>query len=69
VIRDLAVELNQDDRVNWYNISVTSAESIHNHDAFAELSRDKKSEESKGQYDTLRLPVVPLNEERGYDKS
>jgi GTP cyclohydrolase I len=42
VVRDLAVELNRDDRINWYEISVLSAESIHNHDAFAEISRDKR---------------------------
>jgi GTP cyclohydrolase I len=42
VVRDLAVELNRDDRITWYDISVTSAESIHNHDAFAELRRDKR---------------------------
>jgi GTP cyclohydrolase I len=43
VVRDLAVELNRDDRITWYEISVLSAESIHNHDAFAEISRDKRS--------------------------
>jgi GTP cyclohydrolase I len=44
VVRDLAVELNQDDRINWYGISVVSAESIHNHDAFAEIYRNKRNE-------------------------
>jgi GTP cyclohydrolase I len=42
VVRDLAVELNRDDRITWYDISVSSFESIHNHDAFAELRRDKR---------------------------
>ncbi|MDR3264611.1 MAG: GTP cyclohydrolase FolE2 [Synergistaceae bacterium] len=42
VVRDLAVELNGDERITWYEISVQSAESIHNHDAFAELTRDKR---------------------------
>jgi len=42
VVRDLAVELNEDDRIKWYDISVVSAESIHNHDAFAAISRDKR---------------------------
>jgi GTP cyclohydrolase I len=41
VVRDLAVGLNQDDRITGYGISVTSAESIHSHDAFAEVRRDK----------------------------
>lgn len=43
VVRDLAVELNGDRRIAWYEISVLSSESIHNHDAFAELARDKRS--------------------------
>jgi GTP cyclohydrolase I len=42
VVRDLAVELNRDDRIRWYEVSVVSAESIHNHDAFAEVCRDKR---------------------------
>lgn len=41
--RDLAVALDGDDRIAWYDISVSSAESIHRHDAFAELVRDKRS--------------------------
>jgi GTP cyclohydrolase I len=41
VVRDIAVDLNRDDRITWYDISVTSAESIHNHDAFAEICREK----------------------------
>ena len=44
VVRDLAVELNRDGRIKWYDISVVSAESIHNHDAFAAISRDKRTE-------------------------
>ena len=46
VVRDLAVELNRDVRITWYDISVASAESIHNHDAFAEVTRDKRSAEA-----------------------
>ncbi|NLL35926.1 MAG: GTP cyclohydrolase I FolE2 [Fretibacterium sp.] len=45
VVRDLAVTLSKDDRVTWYSISVTSAESIHNHDAFAEVTQDKRTKE------------------------
>lgn len=41
--RELAMALDRDDRIVWYHISVTSAESIHRHDAFAELVRDKRS--------------------------
>lgn len=42
VVRDLALVLNGDERIIWYEISVSSSESIHYHDAFAELSRDKR---------------------------
>ena len=41
--RELAMALDRDDRIVWYHISVTSAESIHRHDAFVELVRDKRS--------------------------
>ncbi|MCL2009369.1 MAG: GTP cyclohydrolase FolE2 [Synergistaceae bacterium] len=44
VVRDIAVELNGDGRVKWYDVMVVSAESIHNHDAFAAISRDKRVE-------------------------
>jgi GTP cyclohydrolase I len=47
VVRDLAVELNRDERITWYDISVSSSESIHNHDAFAELQRDKRDNGKK----------------------
>ncbi len=42
VVRDLSVTLLNDARISWFNIAVTSAESIHNHDAFAEVTRDKR---------------------------
>jgi GTP cyclohydrolase I len=50
VVRDLAVELNRDERINWYGISVLSAESIHNHDAFAEIFRDKREGSARRLY-------------------
>lgn len=40
--RELAIKLDNDERIFWYSISVTSSESIHNHDAFAEITREKK---------------------------
>lgn len=40
-VRDLAIAMNVEPRVTWYSISVTSHESIHNHDAFASIERDK----------------------------
>ncbi|GHS91278.1 GTP cyclohydrolase FolE2 [Synergistales bacterium] len=42
VVRDIAVEMNDDARITWYDITVVSAESIHNHDAFAELRGNKR---------------------------
>ncbi|MBQ3654309.1 MAG: GTP cyclohydrolase I FolE2 [Synergistaceae bacterium] len=41
VIRELAVKLDSEPRILWYKASVTSMESIHNHDAFAEIERAK----------------------------
>jgi GTP cyclohydrolase I len=42
IIRDLAVLLNEDDRIVQYDISSENFESIHSHNAYAELSRDKR---------------------------
>lgn len=42
VIRELAVSLDKEKRILWYSARVTSCESIHNHDAFAEIERDKR---------------------------
>lgn len=44
IIRDLAVRLNGDDRVVQYDISSENYESIHSHNAYAELSRDKRTD-------------------------
>ncbi len=43
IVRDLALSLEDDDRIDWYSISSTNAESIHSHDAYAEITRDKRS--------------------------
>ncbi|MEX0877040.1 MAG: GTP cyclohydrolase FolE2 [Phycisphaerales bacterium] len=42
IIRDLAVRLNGDDRIVQYDISSENYESIHAHNAYAQLSRDKR---------------------------
>ncbi|GJM19630.1 MAG: GTP cyclohydrolase FolE2 [Phycisphaeraceae bacterium] len=42
IVRDLALSLEDDDRIDWYSISSTNAESIHSHDAYAEITRDKR---------------------------
>lgn len=41
IIRDLALGLEADDRVTWYSISSENFESIHNHNAYAEITRSK----------------------------
>lgn len=41
-VRELALAMQADERVQWYRVSVTSHESIHNHDAFAVIERDKR---------------------------
>jgi len=42
IIRDLAIKLNDDERVVQYAISSENYESIHSHNAYAELARDKR---------------------------
>ena len=46
IIRDLALGLNEDDRVVQYSISSENFESIHSHNAYAEIERDKRAPQS-----------------------
>jgi len=46
IVRDLALALNSEERVVSYEISSENFESIHNHNAYAQLKRDKR--ESSG---------------------
>jgi len=41
MVRDLALGLDSDDRVTWYQISAENFESIHNHEAYAQIERTK----------------------------
>lgn len=41
IVRDLALALDADDRIRWYRINSENFESIHNHNAYAQLTRDK----------------------------
>ncbi|MBQ9564894.1 MAG: GTP cyclohydrolase I FolE2 [Synergistaceae bacterium] len=43
VARELALALDSEERIVWYAVSIVSYESIHNHDAFAEIARDKRA--------------------------
>ena len=42
IIRDLAVALDNEDRITWYSIESENFESIHNHHAYALIERDKR---------------------------
>jgi GTP cyclohydrolase I len=43
IIRDLALALNRDARIVSYAISSENFESIHNHNAYAQITRDKRA--------------------------
>ncbi|MBC22500.1 MAG: GTP cyclohydrolase I FolE2 [Phycisphaerae bacterium] len=40
IVRDVACRLNDESRVNWYRVTSKNFESIHNHNAFAEIIKD-----------------------------
>ena len=42
IIRDLALGLNKEERIVTYEISSENFESIHNHNAYAQIRRDKR---------------------------
>jgi len=42
IVRDLAVTLNSEPRIDWYQINSENFESIHNHNAYAQITRDKR---------------------------
>ena len=42
IVRDLALALNDEDRIVWYQLDSTNYESIHNHNAYAFIERDKR---------------------------
>ena len=46
MVRDIAVKLNQDERVAAYSVESENFESIHNHSAYAMIERDKDVEEA-----------------------
>ena len=43
IVRDAAVALNRDDRIFWYSVRSENFESIHNHNAYAQITRDKRT--------------------------
>ncbi|HYE60398.1 MAG TPA: GTP cyclohydrolase FolE2 [Phycisphaerales bacterium] len=42
IVRDLALLLERDDRITWYSINSENYESIHNHNAYAQITRAKE---------------------------
>jgi GTP cyclohydrolase IB len=42
IVRDLALALEKEPRVTWFSIDSENFESIHNHNAYAQLTRDKR---------------------------
>lgn len=44
VVRESVLALDSDERITWYRVNAVSHESIHNHDAFAEIEKWKEKE-------------------------
>ena len=44
IVRDLAIAFNGEDRICWYQLNSTNFESIHNHNAYAFIERDKRQD-------------------------
>ena len=42
IVRDLALRLDSEDRIVWYSINSENFESIHNHNAYAAIEKDKR---------------------------
>ena len=45
MVRDIAAKLNEDDRIDAYTVESENFESIHNHSAYAMISRDKRAQD------------------------
>lgn len=42
IVRDLAIALDAEDRIAWYQVNSENFESIHNHNAYAFVEKDKR---------------------------
>jgi len=49
MVRDIAARLNDDERVMAYTVEAENFESIHNHSAYAQITRDKGEEHEAGE--------------------
>ena len=47
IVRDLAVALEAEDRVAWYQVTSENFESIHNHNAYAFIEKDKREQPAR----------------------
>ncbi|MFW5653168.1 MAG: GTP cyclohydrolase FolE2 [Planctomycetota bacterium] len=43
IVRDAATLLNNEPRITWYSVRSENFESIHNHNAYAQITRDKRT--------------------------
>jgi GTP cyclohydrolase I len=43
VVRAVAEKLLADDNITWFSVDFENIESIHNHNAYAHIERDKKA--------------------------
>ncbi len=48
IVRDVALKLEQDKNVLWYRVESENFESIHNHSAYACITKDKRNYNSEG---------------------
>jgi GTP cyclohydrolase I len=48
MVRDVAAQLNADERICAYTVEAENFESIHNHSAYALIERDKEAERQAG---------------------
>lgn len=42
IVRDIAAKLEADDNITWFSVSAENFESIHNHSAYAQISRENR---------------------------
>ena len=45
IVRDLALAMEGEPRIGWYSIGSENFESIHNHNAYAQITRDKRTKQ------------------------
>ena len=51
IVRDLALALEENDKILWYSINSENFESIHSHNAYAQITRDRRLKDVDGSGD------------------